>query len=672
MASKRAPLANNPNAANSPYRAVAAAATKRSRSHAGDQREIPYGQPPPAKKQLVSVDDEENRRNTLLKKVNNNQPTTLRQKLEAARDSRSPQKQEKPQKASGQNLETIRQWQKHYRKVFPQFVFYFESIPEDGRHKISRQVLSLGAREEKFFSRAVTHVVTSRPVPPETDSSSSGKVPSPNAGDVKEQPKTINPSLLDQSQQKNRFTFEVPSQRRAPAFQAPAPMYFSRLEDLLTHEANVDRIFQDAEARRTGATSGDILHRAREFGMKIWTQEKVQRMMTTLFDTDTGEQAQHINPPRANRMPARIPKEADLQLLLQNEKVNGPADRDPTVTTQDMVPLRGYYIYIHDMDEKTRPVMVRDYPKAAKEDGKWPQLRATGPGRCPFVEDSTSRPMKVPRNAQPAQSAHANLEAHVAAPRTRAAIALDAAKAGMNGTQRALTENSNFARRPANAAIQPALRGMVKPLDPPQIIPNKRANTMDSMPPLFGSAQASLRTLPRFAQGEPVASGVQPSNVTSAIRSQMISSTAAAPGARAGTSKEVNQLKRKILEKHSAPSANSMPSSYMNDVRAAINNERGPPPRAAKRKAQESLANIREDVTPSEEELHAKKLAAVAARKKKQAEKELKPGYCENCREKFNDFDEHCLSRKHRKFALADENWKDLDGLLGQLVRVKK
>jgi regulatory subunit for Cdc7p protein kinase len=121
----------------------------------------------------------------------------------------------------------------------------------------------------------------------------------------------------------------------------------------------------------------------------------------------------------------------------------------------------------------------------------------------------------------------------------------------------------------------------------------------------------------------------------------MISSTAAAPGARAGTSKEMHQLKRKILEKNSAPSANSIPSSYMNDVRAAIND--CPPPRAAKRKAQDTLTQIHEDTTVSEEEKQQRK-PVIARSRKKATEKELKPGYCENCREKFNDFDEVCTS----------------------------
>jgi regulatory subunit for Cdc7p protein kinase len=398
--------------------------------------------------------------------------------------------------------------------------------------------------------------------------------------------------------------------------------------------------------------------------MKIWSAEKLQRMLNTMFNTDTGEQ-----PPDYTRAQSKTARPGDLQKLLQNEKLNGPLDRDYSVATQDMIQLRGFYIYIHDMDEVTRPVMVREYPKVSKkEEGKWPQFRVSGNGKCPFVEDPHH--LRKQQQEQEEQRARA---AKAAAPRTRAAAALE--------EKRALGENNNLARR-ASATSQAIKQEEAKPLDPPKMIPAKRANT-DSMPPMFGSAQASIRNIPRYAGGEPIASGIQPSNITSAIRSQMISSTAAAPGARAGNSKEVNQLKRKVLEKNSAPSANSG-ASLMNDMRAAINEDNSQPARAAKRKAQGALGYIHEDMTPSDEDRQAKKVAAV--RRRKTAEKELKPGYCENCREKFNDFDEvcvpfpycmfrrltfiqHIMSRKHRKFAVTTDNWYELDQLLTQLVR---
>src|SRR5262249_11294280 len=147
---------------------------------------------------------------------------------------------------------------------------------------------------------------------------------------------------------------------------------------------------------------------------------------------------------------------------------------------------------------------------------------------------------------------------------------------------------------------------LAKPLDPPKI-PLKRGST-DTLP-LFGSAQASLRRMPRFAGGEPVASGVQPSNVTSAIKSQVISSTAAVPGAKAGPSKELNALKRKVLER------NNMPVTYLNDVRAAVNNDGVGVGQVMKRKA-DTLTHIHEEETVvSDEEQWLRRKASISKKK---------------------------------------------------------
>lgn len=145
--SRRAPLADIPNAVNSPNRAVPQIGTKRGRSHAADQRELAYGQPPPAKRQLLQTEDQEARRNALLQKTSSQPPTALQRKLEAVRETqqRQPKPAEKAAKVAHTNLEDIRQWQRHYRKVFPQITFYFDNVPEDVRERVKRQVKMLGA-----------------------------------------------------------------------------------------------------------------------------------------------------------------------------------------------------------------------------------------------------------------------------------------------------------------------------------------------------------------------------------------------------------------------------------------------------------------------------------------------------------------------------------------------
>ncbi|KAJ1304377.1 hypothetical protein OPQ81_005529 [Rhizoctonia solani] len=49
--------------------------------------------------------------------------------------------------------------------------------------------------------------------------------------------------------------------------------------------------------------------------------------------------------------------------------------------------------------------------------------------------------------------------------------------------------------------------------------------------------------------------------------------------------------------------------------------------------------------------------------------REKKPGYCENCRSRFEDFDQHINGTKHRKFATKDSNFRELDQLLDRIQR---
>lgn len=158
MSSRRGPLSNNPNAANSPYRAVAAAAvvSKQKRSYATIQREEAYGQPPPAKKQMLEsqqalrtpprqkLTQPSAEGRVLTRKPNSLQQSSFERKCVAVRE-KPQQTITKAEKTSNESLESIRQWQRHQRKIFPSFVFYFESVPEDLRIKYAKHVIALGA-----------------------------------------------------------------------------------------------------------------------------------------------------------------------------------------------------------------------------------------------------------------------------------------------------------------------------------------------------------------------------------------------------------------------------------------------------------------------------------------------------------------------------------------------
>ena len=167
MSSHRVPLANNPNAANSPYRATNASKRARAASH-----DIENECSPPKKRQLLSKDIGSFRR---AQKISLNEPegkvfaerrdhgvqNLFQRKLLAAGQGRqrinaqADGKQEQTQ--PGQEQESLQNWRKHYRRVFPYFVIYFDSIPSDTVLRFKRMVLKLGGvcayQTRKIFTR---------------------------------------------------------------------------------------------------------------------------------------------------------------------------------------------------------------------------------------------------------------------------------------------------------------------------------------------------------------------------------------------------------------------------------------------------------------------------------------------------------------------------------------
>ncbi|CAG8153396.1 unnamed protein product [Penicillium olsonii] len=606
MATRR-PLANVPNATNSPHRAGLLPA-KRSRS---THMEMPYGQPPPKKQVMDGMDYETGRsvisttQNTdsklFARRSNNATPSAFEKRLVAAREKER-QPAAKPVKV--ENMDSIRQWQRHYRKAFPSFVFYFDSMPEEMRRKCSRQVIALGAREEKFFSRLVTHVVTSRTIPPESAAVET------TSGDSSVQ--TVNPSLLERNGEPHIHTLKN-------------------------------------ETRRDQGTK-DILQRARQMGMKIWALEKLQRMIATINDSDICN-GQYDNILRTKGASAAHGKgENDLSRVLRQELLNGPSDRDP-LASMEMLMFKGPFIYIHDMNEKTKPVLVREYSRVARrQDGAWPQFRSAPLGKCPFIDEPPSRKEydrhRLRQLQKEKKAAAVKAEAQPKAPDS-------APKTAQEGQT---TEVAKPTAQHDERVSPPIQQDTPKPPVDDNL---ERKSSESFIPPHFP------RTGPFYTGHEPAASGVQPSNMTSAIRSQMISSTAAAPGAKAGLSKEVHGLKRKVLEKGTGAFTAGSMAAPQRSAAVPMKDNLNPP---GKSSVSHNENQGHQDHAGSKRTRDEKD----AQQKKPERRRDPKPGYCENCRDKFDDFEEHTLTRKHRRFAANSTNWAELDALLSEIQRPLK
>ena len=420
---------------------------------------------------------------------------------------------------------------------------------------------------------------------------------------------TINPLLLERSTNHNNVLTR--------------PKQFDN--SLGTRLANVAR---DTDNRKhSGAV--DVLRRAKELGIKIWHLDKFNRILAVIFDENHPPHGQLTRNTMSNMPQAsRTLKHTDLSQMIKNEQLHGPADRESMLTT-DLIMLKGPHIYVRCMNEKHKPIMVRDYPRVQnREDAEWPQFRSASMGKCPFIEDDNVQRRTVDKGKPKGASRIARTKDAgqlAPPPRSMTSKALQMQPPQQAGRKRTFEETDLS----VSAATQP----LQQQLPPPAVvhpISSKQGDATAMPVPLFG--------------GEPMASGMQASNITSAIRSQMISSTAAAPGAKAGTSKEIHGLQRKVLERNSGPTLVELTSNNrVRSVSVAANSN----VRLAKQRAQEKLGHrlidIHENATLSEQDETDQKTQNVGKRnalKSKKSKRDCKPGYCENCKEKFSDFEE--------------------------------
>ena len=154
MTSRRIPLGDVPNAANSPARQLLA--QKRSRDQSEHYDKTSFDLQPrikrpalgshslrlrlsPADRSSISRDSKDQTGPSVPA-----HPTQFERRLLAARESEGQQRVQRSEKPT-EDLAGIRRWQQHYKKAFPGFVFYFESIPEEVRAKYSKIVRNLGA-----------------------------------------------------------------------------------------------------------------------------------------------------------------------------------------------------------------------------------------------------------------------------------------------------------------------------------------------------------------------------------------------------------------------------------------------------------------------------------------------------------------------------------------------
>jgi regulatory subunit for Cdc7p protein kinase len=362
-------------------------------------------------------------------------------------------------------------------------------------------------------------------------------------------------------------------------------------------------------------------------GKRIWSLEKLQKILEMALEPDPYVRAA-LGLGRDNVQNAsKASEKSNLLQLLHNERVHGPSDRDPTVSNKDLYYFKGPYIYVYDIEEKTKPIMVREYPKVSdSKDGEWPQFRIVSLGRCPFVLEDPDLPERGNREETRARGRAVKEGEDTGPPKTKPADN-PTVQPKPTASKRTLAqmEDGNNQGAPNVRATEPFDRSRVS--NPPSL----EFRTQNAF--------MSHAKVGRFVAGEPVASGVQPSNVTSAIRSQMISSTTGGLGAKAGTSKEIHGLQRKVILQKASTPALSQDLSSRRMAEMSHDSTMNPRSASASRVVQQKLSAVDEEAAARHRET-LQRTTTVAAAKPKQKKRDPKPGYCENCQDKFADFDE--------------------------------
>ncbi|PKI83515.1 Cdc7p-Dbf4p kinase complex regulatory subunit [Malassezia vespertilionis] len=282
-------------------------------------------------------------------------PSTTKRIDHATRMSREERYQRDSQKA-----QTQQQWRTAFSRAFPKLVFYLDQIEEGQKKVLCAQITQLGGVVEDFFSRSVTHVVTTRPIPAarsverkKENDPAAARTPTTNAG-------------------------VVPTRVLTPSkhVHSAVPLHSDR---------------NPLDESGLLLPASDLLSKAQHFGMRIWRQDKLENILSLLLEAPAGEE--------------EIPR--DLSQMLHQEKLHGTTERDPLALRNDFhyFGKNAYYVLVTDATSEHRPVAMAEYDcmahEATHKPAPWPVLFGSTEGRGLFAYVKPKERGRLARNEAP-------------------------------------------------------------------------------------------------------------------------------------------------------------------------------------------------------------------------------------------------------------------------------
>ncbi|KAI0745486.1 Dfp1/Him1, central region-domain-containing protein [Earliella scabrosa] len=374
-------------------------------------------------------------------------------------------------------------------------------------------------------------------------------------------------------------------------------------------------------------TESRVVQQARSFNMKIWSAAKLSNVLDRCDAPrgGTGTPSAHAQ---------QTSKERSLARMLQSERLHGTTERDPTQRRHDYIYFSkdSYFVLVEDLRGELATIAVAEYQisrgKDGKERGAWPVLHCHPLARGPFLEydeREERRRQKTEKAEKERQAERARRKARlVQNERKRRAQQVRMQAAQQHDLRRCASMN-NLQRRATFP--DPSLEGLVD-LD---------ADFPDDHPLESVNASGYL------ASGAYMAASGNSVSVTSTT------GTTSAAGSLLRTLQLPARIKEKMQRQVSMP--RRAPAAPPVADMANKENIMGPPP------------------TIPDRAKFLRKSKSTNTLKLPKRDEASKPGYCESCRVKFEDFRDHIASRKHRKFAMDDNNFKHLDAVLSRVKR---
>ena len=343
-------------------------------------------------------------------------------------------------------------------------------------------------------------------------------------------------------------------------------------------------------------TESRVVQQARSFNMKIWSAAKLSNVLDRCDAPrgGTGTPSAHAQ---------QTSKERSLARMLQSERLHGTTERDPTQRRHDYIYFSkdSYFVLVEDLRGELATIAVAEYQisrgKDGKERGAWPVLHCHPLARGPFLEydeREERRRQKTEKAEKERQAERARRKARlVQNERKRRAQQVRMQAAQQHDLRRCASMN-NLQRRATFP--DPSLEGLVD-LD---------ADFPDDHPLESVNASGYL------ASGAYMAASGNSVSVTSTT------GTTSAAGSLLRTLQLPARIKEKMQRQVSMP--RRAPAAPPVADMANKENIMGPPP------------------TIPDRAKFLRKSKSTNTLKLPKRDEASKPGYCESCRVKFEDF----------------------------------